>query len=695
MTRQSLHQVDWTKIALALIVAAGAALRLYQLDANSLWVDEIGQVLVARDGVWLTLQRVTSHAAAAPLDYIVTSLMWQFSKDDFALRLPAALWGILSIYFLYRLGESIWSSRQVGLVAAALLAIVPAHIEYSREVRFYSLFTMFSILMIWTFVLAIRRDRNRDWILFTLTSVVCVYVHYYSIFLLIAAGGFVLLGFILNKNASRVNYANDLPNTRILPKFLLSSFVVFVAVVPWVLYAKAGHSSAYTLFQFANPLSENLFLYPIISYPPNYLVGYVVFPVLALIGAMLVLAQRRSFALLPIMLLVVSPPGVLALDALFSYFYVPRQLLFLAPFYILLIAAGITQIFRPLPFAKPYLQAVGPGVVVAVLVFLLTPQLVSLYNTPKENWRDAANFLQSAVNDGKSGIVVAPDDLQMYLLYYQPSLQRYLVPENSLFDGSAGKTYSRLWLLSSSDVAQRTVAQGWTSIDVSLEPEPPGRRLSYLGNVPEQTLLTEVANFDLMPKTIAYAYTGLFLAKLQNVDPALATAAASRAVGLINEGHVRIMDLAKAQVLANVGRLYSDLGQQDVATYYLLQARAYYADEYAVQESWGILYLRTNQCVNAAKVFRSIVGDAPSNWWDHMLLGDAYRCGQQWSDAAIEYHRAFELQASPNLLLSEAQAYLQAGDKQRASGLLRELVSNFADSAQAKDAQEILRGLQP
>ena len=67
----------------------------------TLWVDEIGQVLVARNGVAAAFTGASGHFGAAPLDYVVTALTLQIGDSEFVLRLPAALWGTVAIVLVY------------------------------------------------------------------------------------------------------------------------------------------------------------------------------------------------------------------------------------------------------------------------------------------------------------------------------------------------------------------------------------------------------------------------------------------------------------------------------------------------------------------------------------------------------------------------------------------------------------------
>ncbi|MFL6734723.1 MAG: ArnT family glycosyltransferase, partial [Sphingomicrobium sp.] len=79
-------------------------------------------------------------------------------------RLAMVLLGLLSIWLIYVLGARV-ADRQVGLVAATLLALNPLHIAWSQVVRTD---IHASVFMLASLIFAVRsavNDRTRDWIL--------------------------------------------------------------------------------------------------------------------------------------------------------------------------------------------------------------------------------------------------------------------------------------------------------------------------------------------------------------------------------------------------------------------------------------------------------------------------------------------------------------------------------------------------
>ena len=150
-------------IALAATLVLAALARLYRLAniPNGFSPDEASY---GYNGYSFLLTGRDRFGNAFPLfadnfgDLISTSYMWLtvpsiwlFGLDEFAVRLPAALAGIVTVFVLYKLGEAV-VNRWVGLVAALLLAISPWHIQVSRYAERSQLLPLFFCLGLWLFL---------------------------------------------------------------------------------------------------------------------------------------------------------------------------------------------------------------------------------------------------------------------------------------------------------------------------------------------------------------------------------------------------------------------------------------------------------------------------------------------------------------------------------------------------------------
>ena len=152
-------------LALAAIMALASLIRPYRLAdlPNGFSPDEASY---GYNGLSLLLTGKDRFGHAFPLftdnfgDLISTSYMWLtvpaialFGLDEFAVRLPAALIGIATVFVLYKLG-SVVADRWVGLLAALMLAISPWHVQVSRYAERSPLLPLCFCLGLWFFLRA-------------------------------------------------------------------------------------------------------------------------------------------------------------------------------------------------------------------------------------------------------------------------------------------------------------------------------------------------------------------------------------------------------------------------------------------------------------------------------------------------------------------------------------------------------------
>jgi 4-amino-4-deoxy-L-arabinose transferase-like glycosyltransferase len=78
--------------------------------------------------------------------YITALFVKLLGPSDFSIRLPAAIFGILNVFLLFYLGNLLFKSKLLGLIAAFLLAVSPYAIQFSRFNHELS-FTIFFFLL--------------------------------------------------------------------------------------------------------------------------------------------------------------------------------------------------------------------------------------------------------------------------------------------------------------------------------------------------------------------------------------------------------------------------------------------------------------------------------------------------------------------------------------------------------------------
>jgi len=129
-------------LILALILILGAGLRIVGLGRESLWADEALTLVLAS---WPTGDMLMQPTDPTPfLYYFLHKLFIPPSAGAAAARSISLAAGILSIGAMYLVGRLAFG-RRGGLLAAALLAVWGAHIDYSQEARAYSLLFLLTL----------------------------------------------------------------------------------------------------------------------------------------------------------------------------------------------------------------------------------------------------------------------------------------------------------------------------------------------------------------------------------------------------------------------------------------------------------------------------------------------------------------------------------------------------------------------
>jgi mannosyltransferase len=162
------------------VTALGFVLRFCGLGKESIWLDEVTSIIIAR----MDLPSVIAWAAGdihPPLYYVTLHFWLRWGESEFAIRSLSATLGGLSILVLYGLAAELFG-RRVGVVAALFLALSPLHIWYSQEARMYVMLTLWVLMSSYLMVLALRRQQRRYWLGYVVISALALYTHYFALF---------------------------------------------------------------------------------------------------------------------------------------------------------------------------------------------------------------------------------------------------------------------------------------------------------------------------------------------------------------------------------------------------------------------------------------------------------------------------------------------------------------------------------
>jgi mannosyltransferase len=157
------HMSTREAFALLLIVVAGTAARLHHIGWQPLWTDEGFSEWASRQSVWYLWSILPTFETNPPLYYTLLK-GWRilFGDSEAALRSLSALFGVATIPLVFAMGRMLGrdhrSGAAIGLLAAAMFALSPIHIQYAQEARAYAVL-VFGVALAMTGVMWLMLNR--------------------------------------------------------------------------------------------------------------------------------------------------------------------------------------------------------------------------------------------------------------------------------------------------------------------------------------------------------------------------------------------------------------------------------------------------------------------------------------------------------------------------------------------------------
>ena len=121
------------------------------------------------------------------LYYFLLHHWLRFGSSEGFVRALSVLFAVASIPAIYILGRRLFDS-QVGLTAAALLAVNAYHVQFSQDARSYSLMVLLCLFSSWYFLKCLTEPSRRNRAAYILSSALAVYAQFFSLLLVLAQG---------------------------------------------------------------------------------------------------------------------------------------------------------------------------------------------------------------------------------------------------------------------------------------------------------------------------------------------------------------------------------------------------------------------------------------------------------------------------------------------------------------------------
>lgn len=426
-------------LAFILIFLLGAFLRLYNLGRDSLWLDEVVSFQIASKPSFAEVYASALLDNHPPLHYLILHIMTFFGNSEFILRLPSAIFGILTIPAAYKLGEY-YFGRSEGSISAFLLAISYLHIRYSQEARMYAMLLFFSALSLYFFSRAIKENDSKLWACLVLVTILDIYSHYFAL-LLIASYVFFLFMMKLQGN---------LGSDR-LRKFSLCLIAIMILSLPLAIgfYTTILHKTA--------PEGVKWGVKPSLEFIPmifgSLSSGYSNLPVFIILFAAGLISlwnsNRKEAILLGSWIFI---PCLLSIGIAYLIFFQLRYMIFLLIAYLVVVSRGITSIStRAIAFSEEReikgKRKAGGGagagekqskqrllVNLFILAIIVGGSFSALGNyylaLNREDWKGAASYLKENTQEGDVIVSLLLSHNIPFQYYYNTEGRELAIPVN-------------------------------------------------------------------------------------------------------------------------------------------------------------------------------------------------------------------------------------------------------------------------
>lgn len=215
-------------LALSGIVAAGFVLRLYRLDAQSVWYDEAFTIAQSAKPLGeLFAALVLEGGRHPPLHYWLLHGWFDVTGvGAMQARLLSVVFGTLSIPTLYLLARR-FTDVATALCAALLLAVSQMAVYFSQEARSYMTAQFLAIVAAYAFVALLARPTYASTAAFAAAVLALMATHYYGAATLLALG---IYWFLYRRDYSPL----------VLRRLVLATGLAALAYAPWPLALRSS-----------------------------------------------------------------------------------------------------------------------------------------------------------------------------------------------------------------------------------------------------------------------------------------------------------------------------------------------------------------------------------------------------------------------------------------------------------------------
>ena len=406
--------LNW--LVLGLLLTMAFILRIIKLN-QGMWYDEVVTLV---------------HFVRPPFGEIITNYSAQnqhflysifahfsiltFGESIWALRLPAVLFGVGSIWALYALAMMVTDKKE-AMLAATMLTLSYHHIWFSQNARGYIGLLFLTLITTWLFIRGLEEGRWSIWISYAVGIALGLYIHLSMAFVLISH--VIIYGYVFLKSPSP-RYTEYWKPFLAFCLVGLFSFQLYSLVIPQV-FQTIFHQGNEVSSEWTNPIWT--LMETIRGLKIGFATSFGVLGALVLFGAGLISYARKN--LLVVMFLVL--PGLIgiAISMFLQRNVWPRFFFYVIGFGILVLIRGanvLGQVVARVILRRDensFLRR-NLGMGFALIIVLLSVWSLRSAYYPKQDYIGARTFIENMRQDNEPIVSIGYTSIP-WQIYFAPN----------------------------------------------------------------------------------------------------------------------------------------------------------------------------------------------------------------------------------------------------------------------------------
>jgi len=213
-----------SSLILLAILSLAIFLRIYGISSESFWYDEGLSIRFAEQNASHVIGQLSAKEVHPPFYYLLLHY-WikQFGTSEFSVRFLSAIFGILAVFMIYKVGHLLFD-KQTGIISSLILAVSSFHVYFSQEVRMYTLVPLLALFSMYFFLKILKEKTAIDQAGWVVSTVLLIYTPYSGVLIIFTQNLYFITLFLLSKKESRPH----------LMRWIALQLLVVLLYSPWI-----------------------------------------------------------------------------------------------------------------------------------------------------------------------------------------------------------------------------------------------------------------------------------------------------------------------------------------------------------------------------------------------------------------------------------------------------------------------------